>query len=762
MKWITRLFLSLVLCFITLYCKAQKIGLVLSGGGADGLSHIGVLKALEEEHIPVHYICGSSIGALLSAFYASGYRAEDLEKLVKSYFFEGLAKGKIPLKYNYLIKHTEDYGAWFSLKIDLSEGTLKNIPSTLINSSPIDFYLMEVFSPIALKSKYHFDSLPIPLRIVASDVEQKKIQVFKSGSLQDAVRSSITYPFYIRPIAPNGHLLFDGGLYNNFPVALMQREFNPDIIIGSNTTEKNIKPDDENIYSQMRTFLTQSLDSSHLLSNVFVIQLQSEAGTFNLNNISALIDSGYVAAKRTLSVLKNKFTINAIPDTLNVKKIDAFKSLDMTSIPQIDSVHFNGFTSAQIKFLTRHLGLNQLPVSYPKFRKRYFRLLNDDFLRYTYPKIKSEIQTTHLNITGKIQRPFQIEPGAIISNKPITETFLGVRYLHFGTYRFSAYANGYFGKLTSGAHVKVRIEPPSGISWFFEPSFTYGSWDYYNSSALFYDFQKPSYLLQLDRFVNLKIGAPISNQSHISAHWTFSDWESRYYNTDDFKKTDTADLSKFLFQQIQTEFSNQTLNRKMYSNEGQLFKLRLRACKGIESYLPGNQSLSKTPSDSVHNLWFQFKYTGERYFRTFTWFRLGIFSELLVSNQPFFKNYKSSLLAAPAFQPTPESQTLFISDFRAFNYASLGLKAIFNPHATFDLRTEIYIFQPYQSIINKNNTAELSKPFLYRSITATAALVYNSPIGPASLGLNYYEKQTQPFSLFFHLGFILFNSKSLD
>lgn len=498
----------------------------------------------------------------------------------------------------------------------------------------------------------------------------------------------------------------------------------------------------------MRTFLTQTLDSSHLMSNVFVIQLQSEAGTFNLNNISKLIDSGYIATKRMLSVLKNKFTINTIPDTLNVNKINAFKSSDMSSIPQIDSVSFNGFTSAQIKFLIRHLGLNQLPVTYPKFRKHYFRLLNDDFLRYTYPKIKSEIQTTHLNITGKIQRPFQIEPGAIISNKPITETFLGVRYLYFSTYRFSAYANGYFGKLTSGAHIKVRIEPPSRISWFFEPSFTYGSWDYYNSSALFYDFQKPSYLLQIDRFINLKIGAPIANQSQINAHWTYSDWESRYYNSDDFKKTDTADLSKYVFQQIQTEFSNQTLNRKMYSNQGQLFKIRLRACKGIESYLPGNQSLSKIPSDSIHNLWFQFKYTGERYFKTFTWFRLGLFSELLVSNQPFFKNYKSSLLAAPAFQPTPESQTLFISDFRAFNYASLGLKAIFNPSAAFDLRTEIYIFQPYQSIINKNNTAEPSKPFLYRSIIATAALVYNSPVGPASLGLNYYETQTQPFSLF--------------
>lgn len=757
-----RLLLCFVCCFFTLNNHAQKVGLVLSGGGADGLSHIGVLKALEEEHIPVHYICGSSIGALISAYYASGYRANDLEMLVKSYFFEGLAKGKIPLKYNYLIKRTEDYGAWFSLKIDLHEGTLKNLPSTLVNSSPIDFYLMEVFSPIALKSKFQFDSLPIPIRIVASDVEQKKIQVFKSGSIQDAVRSSITYPFYIRPIAPFGHLLFDGGLYNNFPVELMHREFKPDIIIGSNTTESVVKPDDENVYTQMRTFLTQKLDTSHSIPNTFIINHTSGMGTFNLNNISALIDSGYISAKRTLSILKTKIPSFTQPDSNIIKKNKAFKALNMTVIPKIDTVSFQGFNPNQVRFLTRQLGLVSLPVSYSNFRKRYFRLLNDDFLRYTYPQIKSNLNLTHISITGKTQRPFQIEPGAIISNKPITETFLGLRYLYFGAYRFSVYANGYFGKLTSGAHLKLKIELPSRFPWFLEPSFTYGTWDYYNSSALFYDFQKPSYLLQLDRFVNFKIGAPIANQSQIHAQWTFSDWESRYYNSDDFKKTDTADLSKYVFQQVQAEFNNQTLNRKMYSNEGQFFKVRLRAYKGIESYLPGNQWTSRVPSDSVHNLWFQFKYTGERYFKTFTWFRLGLFSELLLSNQPFFKNYKSSLLAAPAFQPTPESQTLFMPSYRAYNYASLGVKAIFNPSSTIDLRTEIYIFQPYQSIINANNNAALSVPFLYRSITATAALVYNSPIGPVSLGLNYYEKQTQTFSIFFHLGYIIFNSKSLD
>ena len=91
-------------------CHAQKVGLVLSGGGADALAHIGVLKALEEDSISVDYICGSSMGALLSAFYASGYSSKDLELLVKSYFFEGLAKGKIPLKYDYLIKRTEEIG----------------------------------------------------------------------------------------------------------------------------------------------------------------------------------------------------------------------------------------------------------------------------------------------------------------------------------------------------------------------------------------------------------------------------------------------------------------------------------------------------------------------------------------------------------------------------------------------------------------------------------------------------------------------------
>ena len=300
--------------------------------------------------------------------------------------------------------------------------------------------------------------------------------------------------------------------------------------------------------------------------------------------------------------------------------------------------------------------------------------------------------------------------------------------MYFGRSRISAYANGYFGKLTSGTHLKLKWEPPTRIPLFLEPSLTYANWDYYNSSALFYDFQKPSYLLQIDRFITLRLGLPVGNQSLLSAQYGFADWESRYYTNDAFDKIDTSEFSQFVFQHWQSEFTSQTLNRKMYSSEGYQFKLRLKLISGTENYIPGTQSKAMEPSDSVHKPWFQVKYTGERYFKTFSRLKLGVYSELLISNQPVFKNYKSSMLASPAFQPTPESQTLVMPDFRSHNYAALGFKSIFNPANQIDLRTEVYLFQPYQRITNKNNTVQLSDPFLYRSITASMSLVYNGPV----------------------------------
>lgn len=248
-------FLLVMLLICVSPMSSQKVGLVLSGGGAGGMCHIGVLKALEENHVPIDYITGTSIGGLIGAYYATGYTPQEIENIVNTYFFQSITKGDLPVKYEYMIKKREDFGAWLTLKYNFRDNYLKNLPTNVINSVPIDYYLMETFTGVASRRHNNFDSLMIPFRCLASDVQEKKSVVFRSGNLPGALRASMTYPFYLRPVLLDGKLLFDGGLYNNFPSDVMSKDFNPDYIIGSNVAEKNAQPDEDNLYLQLRSLL---------------------------------------------------------------------------------------------------------------------------------------------------------------------------------------------------------------------------------------------------------------------------------------------------------------------------------------------------------------------------------------------------------------------------------------------------------------------------------------------------------------------------
>ncbi len=142
---------------------------------------------------------------------------------------------------------------------------------------------------------------------------------------------------------------------------------------------------------------------------------------------------------------------------------------------------------------------------------------------------------------------------------------------------------------------------------------------------------------------------------------------------------------------------------------------------------------------------------------------MGFYFEGVYSAQPLFNNYTASLLASPAFQPLAECKTLFQPNFRAHSYAAAGLKNIITIKNRIDLRFEGYLLQPYQQVENGINGAQFySQPFLRRYFIGTASLVGHTPIGPISFSVNYYYKETQPFSFLFHFGYIIFNKKSTD
>jgi NTE family protein len=745
--------------------QAQKVGLVMSGGGASGIAHIGVLKALEENHIPVNCITGTSIGSIIGGLYASGYSPLEIEQMVKDEAFANLTKGEMSPKFGYFVRKRDDYASWRTLKLNLNNSLLSNLATNLVNSVPIDFYLMETFAPANAASHYNFDSLMIPFRCVASDIEKKKSVVFRNGDMPSAIRASMSYPFYIRPISIDGTLLFDGGLYNNFPSDVMYDELYPDFIIGSSVAENSELPSDDNLYLQLRNMLMSKSNFSPVCENGIIIQPWADVSVFNFESAQRLIDSGYAATLRRIPEIKAHIFKYENTAQLNEKR-NAFREKSLSSQIIYNKVFVTGVSTKMQKFVTKSITRKRETFTLKQLKRQYFRMMADEKIKSAYPTTKLDTSSGKYSLTlnTKKDKHLFFDIGGNLSNRPISNFFLAVQYNYIGKIGFTAYANGYLGKLNSSSLVKLRFEFPTKIPFYIEPSVTVSRWDYYKSSALFYDFEKPAYLIQEDLFAEVNIGVPVANISKVVLTGGMSEWKNKYYQVDQFTRLDTSDVTVFDFSYAQLSYQINTLNRKQYASEGTNILARAKVVSGVEHYYPGSTSLdSVSVINGPGHDWFNFKLTIDKYIKPIKYFKVGVFAEGVYSSQNFFRNYTASILSAPSFNPIPESQTLFINDYRAHQYMAGGLKLIATPYKNFDVRFEGYLFQPVYSIVKKaDNKADYSTAFLYRHFLGMGALIYHSPIGPLSIGINYYDKNENSFSFFFHFGYMIYNKKSID
>ena len=763
-KYTTLFFLFIVIFGFNQNIYAQKVGVVISGGGAGGACHVGVLKALEENNIPIDYITGTSIGALVGGLYASGYSIEEIEKIIISERFLNLTKGDLEKKYQYYFFKKDNDASWITLKVSLDSSLVTNIPTNVINSAPIDFELLTYFSNSAAASIYNFDSLFIPFRCVASDIESKKTVVFKKGELNQAIRASMTYPLFLKPIKVDGKILFDGGLYNNFPVDIMTADFNPDYIIGSIVTSANPKVDEENLYAQLRNMLVNNPDFSLQNKPGILIKSWSDVGTFNFGACEKLIDSGYVATLRQIdSIRKNVSAIRTKDEVIQKRKKFKQKFSEETIIEEIDIEGLNKNQQSYVKHLLGSQKKRQYSIK--SLKKAYFRLAEDNKIRSIFPTLMLNPQTDKykLNLKIKREKDLFIQFGGDISTRPISTGFVSAQYNYLSKVAISAYVNGYFGRLNTSGLAKIRIDFPTKLPIYIEPVACISRWDYYSSSTLLFNFVQPPYLTQRDRFGGLNFGIPIGNRAKAVLGGGIAELDNVYYQTTGFNAKDTADQTIFKFNYANLEYEYNTLNRKLYASEGAYLNLKTKYVNGEESLIPGNTT-SEVKEFNIPHQWTMFKAKFDGYLKPFKFFKVGILLEGVYSTQNLFLNYTSSILSAPAFMPTPESNTLFLQNFRAYKYTAGGGKMIFNPIKKLDIRFEAYVFQPYQAINNNSTTslASLGKPLADRYYIGMAALVYHTALGPLSLSVNYYHGELQPFTFLAHFGYTIFNKKSIE
>lgn len=329
-KLLTLLFFCICISVYSQQKDHPKVGLVLSGGGAKGLAHIGVLKVLEEQGIKIDYIGGTSMGAIIGGLYASGYTANELDSIFNQQNFQILIQDNLPrsAKTFYEKEDSEKYAITLPFdNFDIS------FPTGLFKGQNI-YNLMSRLT-LHVSDVDDFSKLQIPFFCIAANVETGNAVILDEGSLAKAISASGAIPTLLSPIKINGELLTDGGVVNNYPVEELKRR-GAEIIIGVDVQDSLVKRDKLRsvfeIMTQISNFRTiHDMKGKIPMTDIYVKPNISPFSVMAFDEGNAIIDSGRVAALRKLPELKE--LARSMPGEFRrepVKKIDTFNISGLT------------------------------------------------------------------------------------------------------------------------------------------------------------------------------------------------------------------------------------------------------------------------------------------------------------------------------------------------------------------------------------------------------------------------------------------------
>ncbi|MGF1923591.1 MAG: patatin-like phospholipase family protein [Bacteroidia bacterium] len=750
--------------------KGQKVGLVLSGGGAKGLAHIGVLKALEENNIPIDYITGTSMGAIVGAMYAAGYSPKQIEKIALSSDFQDWVGGKYKSDYSFYFQKNNPNATVLSAKLWADTSLRLSFRPNLVNDIPLNFALLELFSQASSIAKDNFDNLFVPYRCMVSDVLSQESIAVSKGSLAEAVRASMTVPLVYRPIKLDGKYVFDGGLYNNFPADVMKEEFKPDFIIGANVSSKifNEYPkDDDRVMNRFLVYMFLSKSDSTLVgeNGVYIQPDLTQYTTTNFSPVAALIQRGYEATLADMDRIKS-----SISRRLNAADIYKKRSEFNERKPNLmfSNVSVSGVNTQQKKYIERLFKSDQESFNLLDIKQGYYKLVADETFESVYPKIVYDPLTDSYNfeIVAKAKNSFKIDFGGNISTRPISNVYLGLQYNYLNKRAYTFGANFYSGRFYESAQLNGRVDYPSGLPLFLATELTYNHWNYYNTSEIFIENPHPTYIEQGDRKIDLKMGFPLNKNARVTLINSFINNGDNYSPTNTFAVGDILDRTVFNGYRASLVFEKNSLNRKQYATRGRNLYFSVGYTTGKENYTPGNSDqfmADKVDGFRRYRNWGALKLTDEHYFFNRKKYALGYTFEGVLSNQPLFGNYYASLLSAPAFYPLQDSRSLFLHNFRATSYLAGGIKNIFNLKKNLDLRLEGYLFLPYKEFVkNGLKGVKYADPFSKGRYAGTAGLVYHTPVGPVSFSYNFYDDDVKRNGVLLHLGYLIYNKRSIE
>ena len=337
-----------------------KIALVLSGGGARGAAHVGVIKVLEEMHIPIDFITGTSMGALIGASYASGTSIKELEDRLASADWNDLFTDISPRADRSFLRKEEDQARLLKLEIGVKADGLR-LPAGAISGQKLDI----LFAQVTRNSSglVNFDKLPIPFRAVATDAETGRMMVFNQGRLPDVMRASMSVPGAIAPFQIGERIFLDGGLTRNLPVDVA-RQMGADIVIAVNLGTPLLKR------SELQSFVGVSLQTINILTEQNVrtsldslkstdVLISPPLDTIGSADFNSVVDAMVLGAAATREIAATLSGLAMSPDAYTRHRDAQFARATAPLNPSdpVDEVRVSGLDRASAEEVKRTMGI---------------------------------------------------------------------------------------------------------------------------------------------------------------------------------------------------------------------------------------------------------------------------------------------------------------------------------------------------------------------------------------------------------------------
>ena len=430
-------------------------------------------------------------------------------------------------------------------------------------------------------------------------------------------------------------------------------------------------------------------------------------------------------------------------------------------------VDVEGLGRASTRYVERTIERMGEPITSENLKSSYFRLFADQNIAHLYPRAtyRPDRGNYDLKLQVKPEKDLEVRFGGMFSSRPINTGMAALRLNLFGSASTHLEAMSYFGKFYIAGQVKMRADFSTRVPLYIEPVFNIHRWDHFRGFSTFFDEEKPSFVVIRETWGGMNVGMGMGNKGLLRFDAKLAETKDSYYQTTEFTGQDTSDATYFRHLTTGLLLTRNSLNRKQHSNAGEALSVSLRFVGGDEKTVGGStQSGIEKPFFTERHEWFMAKVQLDQYALPRGIFKFGVLVEGVYSTMPMFENYTASIIRAPAFQPTPESRTYFMEQYRAPKYLAGGLRSIIAlARNRIDLRLEAFVFQPYEPIVRGEDGEGATAPaFTERYYIGSGSLIYQSPIGPVWFNVSYFREQSEPWAWSLNFGYILFNQKAQE